>query len=689
MKRALIIGLLFLAFVPKVWGQDHINVLAQSIKRYPLDHLVVARGNVEIVYQDVRLLAEKVSLYTDTKDLVAEGDTTLYQGKDYLKCDRLEFNLRTKTGVAYRAKGLFHPFYHVEGDRIKKVSEKRYVIENGSFTTCPVGKVCKNVPSWSFKAKKMTIDAGGYARGGPVSFWIKKIPVLALPYIKVPVYKERKTGFLVPRPGYESNKGFFLSVPFFWAISESQDATLTLTPYSKQGLRGSLEYRYVIDKKSRGYFLGDYMNRRNPNRKKWSLYFEHKQWIQDEWRILAKMDIRSDERYARTYIDDVSRRVERYTDSYVTLTRNWHSTHFYLAFRGKKDMVKDYGESTYKLPEFRLSFTPAPIFDTPLYLEADNEFLRYQRKSSTLKLSTQLLRVDLHPQLSLPVRLKPWLSVTPKVGIRDTWYSKSREDDGNIRGDTYNRVLPNLGLALRGPQLERVFPVKKDKVLKHTIIPEIQYTYVPKKKQSDIPYFDFTDYIHPQDTFLFSVTNWLYMYTPKKAKRLAKVRIAQGYHAHFHKEAVSPLGVGSTGRPFTDLLVDVDTNILPGISLDTQVKHSVYGEGITSWDTQIYARKSKFHFKGSYHYQKKPEERFAIAEPGVKLGAWDFSSALRYDLKYHHPRERELKAVYEAACWSLTADYLNVDNRHSGAANEKKIYFYVTLKGIGTVGRGK
>ncbi len=687
MKRTLIIILLLLAFVPKVWGQDHINVLAQSIKRYPLDHLVVARGNVEIVYQDVRLLAEKVSLYTDTKDLVAEGKTTLYQGRDYLKCDRLEFNLRTKTGVAYRATGLFHPFYHVKGDRIKKVSEKRYVIENGSFTTCPVGKVCKN-PSWSFKAKKMTIDAGGYARGGPVSFWIKKIPVLALPYIKVPVYKERKTGFLVPRPGYDSGKGFFLSVPFFWAISESQDATFTLTPYSKKGLRGSMEYRYVIDKDSRGYFLGDYMKRKDPNRQKWSLYFKHEQWLQDEWRILAKMDIRSDEKYSRTYIDNANRRVERYTDSYATVSRNWHYSHFYLGFRGKKDMVKDYSETTYKLPELKLSFAPSPILGYPLYLEADNEALRYQRKSSTLDLSTQLFRVDLHPQVSLPLSLKPWLSITPKVGIRDTWYSKSRKDDGNVRSDSNNRILPDLGVDLRGPQLERTFQVKKDKVLKHTIIPEVKYTYIPRTKQSDIPYFDFKDYIPPKDTFLFSITNWLYMYTPQKAKRLVKVRIAQGYHAHFHKEAAPPY-INPTHRPFTDLLVDVDTDILPSVSLDTQVRHSVYGEGITAWDTQVYAKRSKFHFKGSYHYQKEPEERFAIIEPGLKLGAWDLSGVLRYDLKYQHPRERELKAAYEAACWSLTVDYLNVDNRHSGASNKKKIYFYVTLKGIGTVGRGK
>ncbi len=679
------VAILLLLGIPEAWGKAKINIKAASIKRYPQEHLVVAQGEVEITYQNVRLVADKVSLYTNTKDLIAEGNVTLYQDKDYLKCDRLEFNLYTKKGIAYRARGYFHPFYYAEGKRIEKVGDKRYVVEEGRFTTCSPGEgKCEKNPDWSFHAKKLTVDAGGYAQGGPVSFWIKSIPVLYSPYIKVPVYQERKTGFLVPRPGYDSNKGYFVRVPFFWAISESQDATFTLTPYSKQGLRGTLEYRYVIDKRSKGYFLGDYMERRNPKRKKWSIYFKHKQWFKNDWKLLAKVDIRSDERYARTYLDNLERRVEQYTDSYLTLTKNWQYTHFYLEFRGKKDMVNKYGETTYRLPQLNLALTPTPFLDPfPLYLEAENSFLRYEKKDSNLNISRQGIRADIYPALSMPIKIEDWFTITPKAGLRETWYNKTLEDDNNLRSNSQSRLLPSGEVALRGPQMERVYLLKEGKKIQHTVIPEVRYTYIPPKDQHEIPFFDPEDYIPPQDSFTFSVTNWINLYTTEGTTRLAKIRIEQTYHAHFHRKT-SP-----TKRPFTDLLVDVDTDLLPAVTLDTQVKYNVYGEGITAWDTQVSLTKSIFRLKGSYHYQKEPGERFAILEPGIRLGPVDLEGAMRYDLKNHYSREKEIKMLYTGPCWSITVDYIHIDNRGTGTGNEKKVSFFITLKGIGTVGKGK
>lgn len=682
MKRQIFLILFVLLLVAPGWAEK-INITAQSIKRYPQEHLVVAQGNVKILYQDVKLVGERVSLYTHTKDLIAEGNVVLYQEKNYLKCERLEFNLLSKTGVAYRARGLFSPYYYVQGEKIEKVSKKRYVIKKGTLTTCSPrgGKGCKKTPDWCFKAKKFTIDVGGYARGGPVTFWIKKIPILYTPYLKVPVYKKRKTGFLIPTPGYDSHKGVFLSIPFFWAISDSQDATLTVTPYSKTGLRGTLEYRYIIDKDSRGYFWGDWMERKRPRREKWNILFKHHQIFKNDWRLLAKVDIRSDERYSKNYLDEFERRVERYTDSYITLTKNWWDAHFSAEFRGKKDLEYHFGETTYKLPEIEFSLLDRPLLGSPLYLEAENSLLRYEKKSDTYHISHQLVRVDLHPALSIPLSPKPWISITPKAGLRETWYSKSLEDDGNVRSNSNSRLLPDFSARMRGPLFTRLFGMGKDQALKHLVVPEVEYQYIPRKYQGDIPIFDAVDRILPQDTFTYSLTNWLYLYSKGSSKKLVKVKFEQSYYTHFDEES-SP-----TNRPFSDLLVDVDTSILPGVELDTQATYNVYGEGINTWDVQANISRGIFRLHGSYHYKKRPEERFLIVEPGVKLGNFDIWNAWRYDLKDSYPREVEWKVLYQSACWSLTLDYFRIDNRNNNAANERKFSFLITLKGIGTVGK--
>ena len=93
--------------------------------------------------------------------------------------------------------------------------------------------------------------------GTGASFWIKGLPLIPFfPFFAAPVRRERQTGFLFPRFGSSSRKGYFAEIPFFWAISDSQDALITLNGYSERGLGASLEYNYVLSREHHGTSRG-------------------------------------------------------------------------------------------------------------------------------------------------------------------------------------------------------------------------------------------------------------------------------------------------------------------------------------------------------------------------------------------------------------------------------------------------
>jgi LPS-assembly protein len=86
---------------------------------------------------------------------------------------------------------------------------------------------------------------------------VKDIPLIPfLPYFAAAIRRERQTGFLFPKFGSSGEKGFYTEIPFFWAISDSEDATIAPIVYAKRGIGTSAEYRYVLSEQQRGTAAG-------------------------------------------------------------------------------------------------------------------------------------------------------------------------------------------------------------------------------------------------------------------------------------------------------------------------------------------------------------------------------------------------------------------------------------------------
>tara|TARA_Y100000590_G_scaffold190435_1_gene216747 strand:- start:129 stop:2567 length:2439 start_codon:yes stop_codon:yes gene_type:complete len=127
------------------------------------------------------------------------------------------------------------------------MSKNKSNISRGVFT------VCKNrgkdkCPPWSLRAKKITHDKTKktiYYDNAVLKFY--EVPLFYFPkfFHPDPTVK-RQSGFLVPSFTDSTTVGTGISLPYYWAISNNKDMTLTTKTYKNENILFLNEYRQAF-----------------------------------------------------------------------------------------------------------------------------------------------------------------------------------------------------------------------------------------------------------------------------------------------------------------------------------------------------------------------------------------------------------------------------------------------------------
>ena len=141
-------------------------------------------------------------------------------------------------------------YFSLEGDSIRKISEDQFEAKTVFMSPC----MCQadETPPWGFRAHAVEAQSGGYADLEHPVLEIKGLPVLYLPWIRIPIKNQRQSGFLPPGISHSSINGNMYSQPVYFAFNEETDATLVADLIEKRGLRLGLEYR-VQTKENSGW----------------------------------------------------------------------------------------------------------------------------------------------------------------------------------------------------------------------------------------------------------------------------------------------------------------------------------------------------------------------------------------------------------------------------------------------------
>ncbi|HEX2252215.1 MAG TPA: LPS assembly protein LptD [Thermoanaerobaculia bacterium] len=505
--------------VPADQGGGTVSGRADELE-FVREDRAVATGRVEIRYQDIELAADRVELDLATNTATASGQVVLDQGPRRITAVRAVFDLDTKTGQFEEASAYVAPDYYFRGREVAKIGEDLYTVTDGMFTSCEGER-----PDWSFRLGRATVEVEGYARVHDASMRVKNVPFLYTPYIVWPAKSERTSGFLVPEIGYSDRRGAELGLAYYQVLGRSFDTTFHVDTYSEGYLGLGNEFRYRPTEQTQGNLIAYVV--RDPNAEDTELL--------DEWRwkldwyhqtrdlpfglrgVVSYHDF-SDFEFFRDFERDFDRNTLRSLESRGFVAGDWgpHSlnvlvndreTFFGLGATGSERTI-----SQAKLPEIEYRLRPTRIAGLPLYFEtlSSISWLALDRQRNY---NDSYGRIDLFPQVTLPVRTVPWMSMSLSAGGRLTWYSDSIYSDAEIaqlppeereraefesrfRGEDLTRAVPFAGAQIVGPSFSRIFDAEFGGFarFKHVIEPRFQFNYLGDfEEQARVPFFDEVD----------------------------------------------------------------------------------------------------------------------------------------------------------------------------------------------------
>lgn len=317
--------------------------------------LITATGNVEIEYGPRSLLADKVT-YNQKADIVlAEGNVSMTDetGK-VIFGDRVEITGDLKDGVIHNIGLVLEDKSRVAGAGAHRTNGIITEVDHAVYSPC---NLCKDDPTapplWQIKAVRVIHDAEE-RRVSYRNAWLELygIPVAYTPYLSHPdPTVKRRSGFLAPSLSNSSDLGVIIQAPYFWAIDEYQDATITprVTTDGGQGANGQFRRNFKKGRiKADGSFVVD-----DPDRgTRGYIDIESEYHIDPTWRAGIDIETASDDTYTRRYgIDTESVLVSR---GYLEGFRG--NNYQVLNTYGFNDLRADTDESPIVLPMYDFNY---------------------------------------------------------------------------------------------------------------------------------------------------------------------------------------------------------------------------------------------------------------------------------------------------------------------------------------------
>jgi LPS-assembly protein len=652
-----------------------VSVIADRLEEIGPDKLLVATGNVEITHGTARLMADRVEVNRETGDAVAQGRVVFYDGENQLTGRRVDYNLKTGTGVVYAAEARTAPYYRISGERMNRMGESLYEIYKGSFTTCE-----DDPPTWSFRFGSASADLNDFVYGTNASFWVKDVPLIPfLPFFAAAIRRERQTGFLFPKFGTSSDKGFYAEVPFFWAISDSEDATIAPIVYAKRGIGASGEFRYVLSEQQRGVFAGYLIQevfRHDTTKGDFSL--------RHDWAIapglMFKIDgnIVTSDNVLSEYGDRLQQRSAQRVESNVFLTKSWESWSFVGNAFAYQDLTTRRPVELNRLPDLSLQGVRQPIPGLPGFLyEADASFVNFVRQ-----MGSEGLRADALARVSRPISLGG-VTVTPYVGGRLTGYNKTVVGFQQVPG-----ITTPLEVTSDDPQLRRLLETGVDvqtilsrpyqvgglwniDAILHTIEPAVRYTFITGKGETGLPQWTDIDRIGDTNLVLYGVTNRIRARTVGNAVTEEAVRWEAARLAVFHSYNAL---TGQSGDVLSTIIVQPSERI----RLRSDLAYSTQGQGLQSAINDVTVRLDPVGVTVGSRYSDPGNINFLVT--GLSLDLTRFlhvQNTNNYDIRSGTFVESRVSADIRLDCWTLTFEYVRRHDRDS------EMRFALNLLGVG------
>jgi len=435
-----------------------------------------ARGAVELFRADQHIRTERV-LYDPVSEIVTvPGDLEYEDQQLWFRGRDARYSLAEESGrFTWIDYGLTGSSANGSAELAELIGGHTSILHRVDYTTCP-----GEAPDWQLQARELELqhDAGvGYARGALLRF--KDVPILYAPWFTFPLDDRRKSGFLYPSLGHNSDTGLEIGIPWYWNIAPNQDATIAPRWFSERGFMLSGEYRFLTPR-TRGSFEMDYLpNDSETDQERYRYLFQHHASPRPRWRTNVVVDRVSDDNYYQDYGTSLGQTSRQFLRSSAELTgvgRYWDFQLMADDFQVIDDSVAPDNEPYRRVPRI-LYGSDRPLTDSGLSVAVDSELVYFTRDVGVTG-----ARLDLFPRLYWDLQ-RSWGFLRPSAGFRYMAYGL--EFDAGEGDDS-----PGTGVPVFSLDSGLVFDRHSANGDLQTLEPQLFYLYVPYEDQDDQPLFD-------------------------------------------------------------------------------------------------------------------------------------------------------------------------------------------------------
>ncbi len=465
------------------------------------------RGKAKVEYKTQKLESEIIEFFFESSLLKAQGSVNnegkvygfpaFTDNKEIYYGERISYNFKTKQGtISLGETQLGEGFYF--GDRIKRISEEEFFVQNGCYTTCNAPH-----PHYYFGSPKMKIVAGESVYLDPLIFYVEDLPIFILPVgLYFPNKSGRQSGLIVPSFFFSQKRGVTIeNLGLYLALSDYYDTRFTLDFYSKGGFltKNYTQWKY------RNIFSGNLevsygrvrLTYDEPYQKTWSFSLQHNHKINPFESFNADIRFYSQDYFRNTSIDLLTRQTQDLTSNASYSKTFEDGTSLSIAYSRSQNILTDeYTESpslSYSIPTlnpFRSIFPKVEFlrnFSFQYSLRTNHtKVKRLVESNFTFDYSTKITH---NPSISFQLPKISYFSFTPFFSFSFNNYfrrinKRMNPSDSSLIVETEKGFFAEYTYSVGINASTKLYGIVSPNILgikyiRHTVSPNIQFSYTP------------------------------------------------------------------------------------------------------------------------------------------------------------------------------------------------------------------
>ena len=423
--------------------------------------MATAHDNVAIRFGDTDIYSDFAQYDSKKREVFLRGNVRIYRGVTLYTADSAIYNLDSKAIQAVDMRSAKFPYF-VSGQHVTSESDEEYTVKNDSFTTHDSSQ-----SDFYMNAQSVRIYENDRVILRNVTFYIGKVPVFWLPYLYQSL--DQSFSYLIA-PAYLSSWGPSLLGRITFPIGDRISATVRLDYRSRRGealgFDAEIHYGKTFEKKNateekgeesvakvRTYFLQDQnpqLNRTVLPRggiptSRYRLSLEDKTFFTPDLEATVDITKLSDAFVLQDFFETESR-INPEPDNNIALTKT--SPSYTLTALGRFQL-NTFFETTERLPELDLDINRHSLFGGPIFYEGETSVGELRRNFPTDSgfEDYSVFRADTFHQLTYPNTYFGWLSIVPRVGFRETYYSETNDLGKTLLTVPADPLMPEFPLA--------------------------------------------------------------------------------------------------------------------------------------------------------------------------------------------------------------------------------------------------